>query len=152
MGGRKEHFLICKNDKICLPAALQERTVHWYHNQLVHPGVTRTKETIRQHFYWPKMDKMIENICLKCPICQITKQSYKKYGKLPAKEAETDPWDTLCVDLVGPYSFIHHPTKNKIKLWAVTMIDPATEWFEMAEIKDKFAYTMANTVEQTWFS
>ncbi len=32
------------------------------------------------------------------------------------------------------------------------MIDPATGWFEMAEIKGKFAYTVANTVEQAWFT
>jgi len=98
------------------------------------------------------MDKMIEDICQKCSTCQKSKRSYKKYGKLPPKEAETIPWDMLCVDLVGPYSFTHHPTKDKIKLWAVTMIDPVTGWFEIAEIKDKFAYTVANTVEQTWLT
>ena len=24
-----------------------------------------------------------------------------KYGKLAAKEAEAEPWETLCVDLIG---------------------------------------------------
>ena len=95
---------------------------------------------------------MIEDICQKCSTCQKSKRSYKKYGKLPPKEAETVPWDTLCVDLIGPYSFMHHPTKDKIKLWAVTMIDPVTGWFEIAEIKDKFAYTIANVVETTWLT
>ena len=32
------------------------------------------------------------------------------------------------------------------------MIDPATGWFEMREIKDKYAYTIANLVEQTWLT
>ena len=26
-----------------------------------------------------------------------------KYGKVPEKEAESEPWDKLCVDLIGPY-------------------------------------------------
>ena len=32
------------------------------------------------------------------------------------------------------------------------MIDPATGWFEMREIKDKYPYTIANLVEQTWLT
>eukprot|EP00957_Ditylum_brightwellii_P087111 6629932-Ditylum_brightwellii.AAC.1 len=32
------------------------------------------------------------------------------------------------------------------------MIDPATGWFKMAEIKTKRADTIANVIEQTWFN
>jgi transposase InsO family protein len=32
------------------------------------------------------------------------------------------------------------------------MIDPATGWLEIKEIKDKHAYTLANIVEQTWLT
>ena len=37
-GGDKDHRLICRNNKICLPAALQKKTVDWYHEMLCHPG------------------------------------------------------------------------------------------------------------------
>ena len=30
-GGDKDHCLICRNNKICLPTALQRKTVDWYH-------------------------------------------------------------------------------------------------------------------------
>ena len=33
----------------------------------------------------------------------MTKLKNVKYGKLPAKEAEVNPWDTLCIDLIGLY-------------------------------------------------
>ena len=39
-GGYKYHFLIFQNNKICLPAALQKKTVDWYHEMLCHPGDT----------------------------------------------------------------------------------------------------------------
>ena len=43
--------------------------------------------------------------------------------------------------------------KTKIfELWCITMIDPATGWFEMVTIKDKEAITVANKVEQTWLT
>eukprot|EP00957_Ditylum_brightwellii_P006659 506024-Ditylum_brightwellii.AAC.1 len=32
------------------------------------------------------------------------------------------------------------------------MIDPATGWFEMAEIKTKRADIIANVIEQMWFN
>ena len=41
-GDDKDHRLICQNKKICLPAALQKKTLDWYHEILCHPGETRT--------------------------------------------------------------------------------------------------------------
>ena len=46
-GGDKDHRLICRNNKICLPAALQKKTVDWYHEMLCHPGDTQTEHTLR---------------------------------------------------------------------------------------------------------
>ena len=39
-----------------------------------------------------------------------------------------------------------------LRLWCITMIDPATNWFEMKQLKEKSAITIANIVEQTWLS
>ena len=47
-GGDKDHRLIFRNNKICLPAALQKTTVDWYHEMLCHPGETRIEHTLRQ--------------------------------------------------------------------------------------------------------
>ena len=46
-GGNKDHCLICRNNKICLPTALQKKNVEWYHEMLCHPGETRTEHTIQ---------------------------------------------------------------------------------------------------------
>jgi hypothetical protein len=48
------------------------------------------------------------------------------------------PWDRLCIDLIGPYEI-----KSKVKgvkippLKAITMINPATGWFEIKQYDDK---------------
>ena len=42
--------------------------------------------------------------------------------------------------------------KKELTLHCVTMIDPETCWFEMKQIPDKRADTIANLVEQTWLS
>ena len=41
-GGNQNHRLIWQNSKICLLAALQKKTVDWYHEMLYHHGETHT--------------------------------------------------------------------------------------------------------------
>ena len=95
---------------------------------------------------------MVKEHVKRCPTCQKNKRSNAKYAHLPEKVAEANPWEKLCVDLVGPYTLEKRKVKGRKKdliLWAITMIDPATGWFEMREIKDKTVITVANVVEQT---
>ena len=150
-GGDKTRTLLCRDGKIIVPQPLQRRVVEWYHLQLCHPGENRTEQTIRQHFWWNNLRNDVHDVCTKCHTCQKTKRTSKKYGKLPEKEAEAEPWERLSVDLIGPYK-IKRQGKPELTLWCVTMIDPATGWFEMREIPNKEAITIANLVEQTWLT
>ena len=79
----------------------------------------------------------------------MTKQRKIKYSHLPAKEANL--WDVLYIDLIGPYTF-KQPNNLTQMLWALTMIDPASSWFNMAEINTKHAGVIWNKLEQTWLS
>jgi hypothetical protein len=72
----------------------------------------------------------------------------QKHGELQAKVAEENPWDTPCVDLIGPYK-IERKGKKDLKLWCLTMIDPATGWFEMEQISNKTAAEAADICETT---
>ena len=51
-GGDQNHHLICRNNKICLPTALQKKTVNWYHEMLCHLWGNQTEHTLRQYFDW----------------------------------------------------------------------------------------------------
>ena len=117
---------------------------------LCHPGETRMEESIRQHLTWKGLTSDIKKKCRTCHTCQIVKRTKSNYGKLPAKEAESIPWDILCTDLIGPYTI--RKKGKKYTLWCVTMIDPATSWFELRQIKNKTAINVANVVEQTWLT
>ena len=152
-GGGKVQKLICnKEKKIIIPKVLQNRIVQWYHTYLSHPGINRTEQTIRQHFTWTNLRQTVYDLCATCPTCQRTKRSTVKYGKLPPKEAEAEPWEVVCVDLVGPYTMRKNGTQPTLVFWALTMIDPATGWFEMKTIENKTADNVANIVENLWLS
>jgi transposase InsO family protein len=57
----------------------------------------------------------------------------------------------MCIDLIGPYT-IRRKGKNDLICKCVTMIDPATGWFEIHQYNDKRSITVANIAEQEWFS
>ena len=110
------------------------------------PRETHTELSISSLLFWMNLRKIVHEICTTCKTCQFLKRNKKQYRKLPPKEAEIIPWDTLCVDLIGKYQFtpkgggkkfqiVPKGDEKKYKmttksgksvyLQAVTMIDPS---------------------------
>ena len=116
-----------------IPKSLQHRAVTWCHHYLQHPGSKRLEETLRLSMYWKGLKKAVQSHVKKCHSCQVNKRKQQKYGKLPTKLAITTPWEALCVDLIGPYT-LKGKDKTQIDFLCITMIDPATSWFEIVEL------------------
>ena len=83
--------------------------------------------------YWPGMRYRIRKHVKSCDRCQKGKRRKRKYGKIPPKIAKTVPWRTVCVDLIGPYT-IKAKDGTILNFMCLTMIDPATGWFEIVEL------------------
>ena len=166
-GADKKYSLIRNNRNFVIPKQLEKQVVKWYHNALCHPRETRTELSISQHFYWKNLRQTVHEICTKCQTCQFLKRNKKQYSKLPPKEAETIPWDTLCVDLIGKYQFTakgggkkfqivpkgdekkyRMTTKSgkSVHLKATTMIDLATGWIEICTLPSARADLIAYQV------
>ena len=125
--------VLCKDGKIVIPKLLQKRAVMWYHHYLQHPGHTRLEETLKAAMYWKSMRSTVRSYVKKCHSCQFNKRRAKKFGKLPAKLVIQKPWAVLCVDLIGPYT-LKGRDGTQIDFMCLTMIDPATSWFEVVEL------------------
>ena len=91
------------------------------------------EETLRLSMYWKGLRMTVQSHVKKCHSCQVNKRRQFKYGKLPTKLAITTPWEALCVDVIGPYT-LRGTDKIVIDFMCVTMIDPATSWFKIAEL------------------
>ena len=101
-----------------------------------HPGETCTELSIAQYYYWRNLRKTMNKDCSKYKGCQFLKRNKKKYGKSPPKEAESKPWDLMCVYLIGQYQFTlkgggkkyQMITTNRKSAYLLTVntIDPAT--------------------------
>jgi hypothetical protein len=83
--------------------------------------------------YWKGMRTTIRSLTKSCKTCQPNKKQKLKYGHLPSKTVRTVPWRALCNDLISPYT-LKGKDGTIIDFMALTMIDPATSWFEVVEL------------------
>eukprot|EP00804_Cyclotella_cryptica_P012555 CCRYP_014712-RA/>CCRYP_014712-RA protein AED:0.29 eAED:0.31 QI:0/0/0/1/1/1/2/0/206 len=139
--------VLCKDGKLVIPQELQKQAVQWYHHYLQHPGTTRLEETLRAAMYWKGLRHYVRTFVKNCHKCQVNKRRQCKYGKLPTKFVVSNPWEVLCVDLIGPYT-LKGKDGTEIGFMCVTMIDPATSWFEIVELQEIELNSVAPTGPQ----
>ena len=85
---RTGHF----GPKIVVSCTLAPALLAWYHEFLYHPGVNRTEQALRQHYYWPELSRSVIDV------------RRKKYGHLPAISMPLFAlWEHVAIDLIGPY-------------------------------------------------
>ena len=162
--------LVFDDKRLVIPSEkMQTNIVTWYHHYLQHPGKTRLEETIKATMYWKGMLPTIRAHVKTCERCQKGKKRKRKYSELPPKIAETTLWRTACVDLIGPYT-IKSKDGTMLDYMCLTMINPATGWFEIAElpnadvtyvrkgkeiievIVDKSSVTVSQLFNKSWLS
>jgi len=146
--------LIAKNDKIYVPKSLQNKCAKWCHLTSMHPGEQRLELTTAQHHMWIGLKPTRVRVCKNCENCAASKERDQKTGLLPPKPTpEIIPWHTPCVDLVGPCKFgDEKKPETHIELHCMTMVDPATGFFEMVEIGQKTANVAANWLKIHWIT
>jgi hypothetical protein len=83
----------------------------------------------------------------------MTNKERKKHGLLPPKiaKSDTEPLGMLFVDLVGGQYTTKTPAKTH-SLLALTMIDPATGWFEIVKATNKSATSIQDLFHNTWLA
>ena len=143
-----------KENRIVLPKTLQEAGVKWFHKVLMHPGKTQSKHMMGQHFTWKGMRQAVQMVCKRCVSCQLNKTKSLKIGLVPEEEAKAMvPWVQVCVDLIGPYSTRKDSDSDSTAtLHSMTMVDPATGWFQKAENPAKTQDVIINFFENKWLT
>jgi hypothetical protein len=128
--------------KILVPASLQLRLIKWYHENLKHPGVTQTINSIAAVFGWRGMYSQVEEFVKTCDECQRHKIISKpKYGHLRLVPAlcNKEPWEKVMVDTAGPWT-VRIDTCLKVvetMIHVMSMVDSCTNWPELALVLTK---------------
>ncbi|XP_074265617.1 uncharacterized protein LOC141588060 [Silene latifolia] len=91
-----------KGNRLCIPnGSIRELLVREAHGGAIagHFGVNKTSDILSEHFYWPRMNKDVQEIVAKCVVCQKAKSTFTKglYTPLPRT---VQPWNEVSMDFI----------------------------------------------------
>jgi len=111
-----------------------------------HDGLFKTKERIMQCYFWPGMDKDINDHLLQCHQCQMRKKnvSAPKTELTPLPQC-TEPNQRVHADLFGPLK-----TSSNNKKYILCMTDAFSKYVELVPLPNKEALTVASAIFSRW--
>uniref|UniRef100_A0A3B5PS62 Gypsy retrotransposon integrase-like protein 1 n=1 Tax=Xiphophorus maculatus TaxID=8083 RepID=A0A3B5PS62_XIPMA len=81
-----------------VPVALRATVIHRAHE--THQGVVRTKQRLRDLYWWPQMDKMVQSVISSCMTCQMNDKSAQTApAPLQPIELPNRPWEKVALDI-----------------------------------------------------
>lgn len=123
----KDELTVCDNvimrkDRMVIPNDLTGVMLQLAHES--HQGMTRTKQRLRELYWWPGMDRQVENVVKSCVTCQFNDKSVKQ-TKAPMQPVQLpeSPWSKVGIDIVGPFE--RAPMDCK---YAITLVDYYSKW------------------------
>ncbi len=134
--------------KILVPQALTPRILHEHHDSVYagHPGSDETLRAVQQLYWWPRMRDDVRNHVRQCMLCACHKSRATSSGPMRPHQP-TKPWDTIAVDLMGPY-----PLTAKKRRFIFVITDLFSRWTEAFALGSSDASRLTKILEEEVFS
>ncbi|UYV77366.1 K02A2.6-like [Cordylochernes scorpioides] len=123
-------------ERIMIPPKLRSQILIDLHE--MHFGMVKMKIIARRYFWWPGIDRSIEDMARQCTICQESADmppSMITEWTWPEK-----PWHRLHLDLAGPFMG---------KMFLV-IVDAYTKWLEIFILRDITSKTIVDCLRQVF--
>ena len=131
-------------NQLLVPEVLVPRVLQRAHDEAGHFAAEKTKERIRQHYYWPNMWKDVNAWCRTCMKCQQRKHpSSLPKAPLQYVPIATEPGQIVAMDFVGP---LVESTQGNLHMLVVT--DTFSKFAEVIPLPNQSAEVTANAL---WF-
>ncbi|KAJ8373726.1 hypothetical protein SKAU_G00043060 [Synaphobranchus kaupii] len=125
----KDNFVF-RGSRLLVPVVLHPALISIAHES--HQGVVRTKQRLRELYWWPKMDAQVLGAIRACHLCQSNdKTANPRPGPLQPVPLPEGPWQKVAMDIVGPFD-----TAAAACRYAITMTDYYSKWPEVAFTRD----------------
>lgn len=114
--------------QLVVPQCARKRIMIEYHDAPTagHYGAERTLRRISSKYYWPGMRRFVAAYVKDCIPCQRYKATNTKPSGLLRTPAACRRFETLAMDLVGPF-----PMTSEGYRWIFIVEDVATKWVEL---------------------
>ncbi|GMF30837.1 unnamed protein product [Phytophthora fragariaefolia] len=110
--------LVAYLKRVIAPKSLRDDLIAWYHQNLGHPACERQFKTMRQTFYWPKMESSITKFVKNGITCKTAKLHGGKqhHGHLPPELQRRTTRLTSCTSTsLGPTTEATMASRSPIK-------------------------------------
>ncbi|KAL0172252.1 hypothetical protein M9458_032563, partial [Cirrhinus mrigala] len=114
-----------------------------------HQGIVRTKQRLRDLYWWPGMDHATQSAITSCQLCQAHDKSAKIHTPpLQPVPLPAAPWLKVGFDIVGPFELGTWDCR-----YALTLVHYYSKWPEIAFTSNVTADTVTDFLATTfsWF-
>ena len=117
--------LMFRGDRCIAPTGVRGRLLELAHE--THPGVVRTKQRLRERYWWPGMDGEIESLLRNCTLCSAHGKSAKSC-RPPVQRVPmpAGPWTKVVIDAIGPLK------GAASERFGLVLVDAYSRWPEVA--------------------
>ena len=116
---------------LVVPATLQSAIIAAYHDHLGHPSRNRTSKLIRSRYWWPQMQKHVEQHVAECHECTLSARPTARHRAPVGTTLGHYPFDVLyadIVDMAATHDFDATTGKGSSKL--IVFADSLSRWIE----------------------
>ncbi len=133
-----DSYVLRGTHRLIVPLSLHSRLVTLAHE--CQQGIVRTKQRLRELYWWPKMDLQVQSTIATCVTCQLhDKTARTTHAPLTPVQYPEGPWQKLGMDVVGPFEI--GPASCR---YAITLIDYYSKWPEVAFTSNVTAATVTS--------
>lgn len=129
-------YLIRGTHRVVIPSSLQSQLIHLAHN--THQGIVKTKQRLRELYWWPGMDSDVETDIKYCVTCCLHEKTARTQAAPYQPVAFSNAaWEKLVMDIVD--SFHSAPPDCR---FAIMLVDYYSKWPEVAFTLDVTSATV----------
>ena len=101
-----KNLILLKSNRLVIPKLLRKRILDIANQHCL--GIVKTKRLLRENVWWSGIDQDVERLIKSCPSCQVTSHVNNISVPVTPTEIPENCWDTLAIDLQGPYPTGHY--------------------------------------------
>ena len=125
--------------------------VTWCHHLSAHAeGMVQSEASMQRHFWHGNLRGEIWNQLSACDMCSKMKKNSPKEGQLAPRNVPSVLWLEAHVNLIGPWELKSQGVAAEF--WAVMIIDPVTNFVEIAWVTSTKSTENARTFKNAWLA
>ena len=123
--------------RVIIPSQGREQMLRELHQE--HLGSTKMKQLARSYFWWPGLDRDIEELSASCGIC-LSNRALPKKAPLHPWDWPDKPWVRVHADYAGPV----------LGTYFLVLTDAHSKWMEVLPTKDTSSFATINLIRNVF--